>query len=717
MEAQETTSGETTGGADGLDVGRLIIRVGVDGGANAGFEAAFATLRDAAEKGDLADARLELGDGLYRLEETVVISRKVLGSFHGRLEIVAAAGAGPVMAGSLPLEGWQLAAAEELRPEVVGKVWVADLPQHLAFPKTLYDDQGMLPRSRSRGFVPPDTGTEDAFSFPEGILPSPIAAHGLELSVRPSFLWCHNILPIASLDREMRTASTAVPATYAIRPVSAWGSDLDESAWFENHPRLIRSPGHWTADPEARKVYLWTRDGGPPENIRAGRLTELLRIEGDEGAGEPLSGIELRGLTFTESERDSIEPDDRGLQHDWDFQDKGNAMLRLRWVKDAAVRDCRFLCGGSSGIRADLYAQRVRVEGNHFRELGGGGILFCGYGPGTMDVNKDNAITDNLIEDCGRLIWHMPGIHLWQSGGNLVSGNLIRDLPYTGIVVSGSHPQFFQKGDNPRRELERTVRWQEVGEGPFSIASIQPFLHSRNNQLAGNEITRVVQKLGDGNGIYIRFSSEDGNQIRGNHVSDIRQMHNAGGIRCDDEQCGVLVEGNIIRRVQHAGICLTGRNTLLNNFLVDVLNDGNCQDVPTPFFRGYLIIWNVGSEGSRIERNVFLDTGRGTPDFFYLTHATYICDQSPELRAMTMKNNLYHVAGNPGWAKDFVSRTLAEGIGPGSLDADPDFRAGSDGRFELDAEILSRLGIESPVWPAVQRARALAGEEAGKETK
>jgi hypothetical protein len=654
---------------------------------------------------------------LYRLEETVVISRKTLGSFRGRLGIAAAAGARPVIAGSLPLEGWYLAEAQELRPEVAGKVWVADLPQRLAFPKTLFDDRGMLPRSRSRGFVPPDTGTEDAFSFPEGILPSPIAVHGLELSVRPSFLWCHNILPIASLDREKRTASTAVSATYAIRTVSAWGSDLDESAWFENHPRLIRGPGQWAADPETRKLYLWPRDGGPPENIRAGRLTELLRIEGDEEAGEPLSGIELRGLTFTESERDSIGQDDRGLQHDWDFQDKGNAMLRLRWVKDAVVRDCRFLCGGSSGIRADLYAQRVRVEGNHFRELGGGGILFCGYGPGTMDVNKDNAITDNLIEDCGRLIWHMPGIHIWQSGGNLVSGNLIRDLPYTGIVVSGSHPQFFQKGDNPKRELERTVRWQEVGEGPFSIASIQPFLHSRNNQLIGNEITRVMQKLGDGNGIYIRFSSETGNQIRGNHVSDIRQIHNGGGIRCDDEQCGVLVEGNIIRCVQHAGICLAGRNTLLNNFFVDVLNDGNCRDVPAPFFRGYLIFWHVVSEGSRIERNVFLDTGRGTPDFFYLTHASNICDQSPELRAMLMNNNLYHVVGNPGWAEDFVSRTLADGIGPGSLATDPDFRAGADDRFELDAEILSRLGINSPVWPAVRRARALADEEPGKATK
>jgi hypothetical protein len=713
METEGIMAGETRN----LDAGHRVIRIGVDGDANAAFEAAFATLREAAEQSDFADARIELGDGLYRLKETVVISRKTLGRFRSRLEIAAAIGAKPVIAGSLPLEGWRLAEAKELRPEVVGKVWVADLPQHLAFPKTLYDDHGMLPRSRSRGFVPPDTGTEDAFSFPEGILPSPITAHGLELSVRPSFLWCHNILPIASLDREKRTARTTIPATYAIRPVSAWESDLDESAWFENHPRLIRGPGEWAVDPEARKLYLWPRDGGPPANIRAGRLTELLRIEGNEEQGEPLCGIELRGLTFTESERDSIGQEDRGLQHDWDFQDKGNAMLRLRWVKDAAVRDCRFLCGGSSGIRADQYAQGVRVEGNHFRELGGGGVLFCGYGPGTMDVNKDNAITDNLIEDCGRLIWHSPGIHLWQSGGNLVSGNLIRDLPYTGIIVSGSHPQFFQKGDHPRRELERTVRWQEVGDGPFSIASIQPFLHSRNNQLIGNEITRVVQKLGDGNGIYIRFSSETGNQIRGNHVSDIRQMHNAGGIRCDDEQCGVLVEGNIISCVQHAGICLSGRNTLLNNFIVDVLNDGNCHDVPAPFFRGYLIIWNVGSEGSRIERNVFLDTGRGKPDFFFLTHATYICDQSPELRAMPMKNNLYHVAGNPGWAADFVSRTLAEGIGPGSLAIDPDFRAGSDGRFELDTDILSRLGIESPVWPALGRARMLAGEETREDMK
>ena len=664
---------------------------------------ALKELRDAAHGGRLRRAVVRFDAGEYPLARPLVIDRAALGDFRGELLLEGPPQGEAVLLGSVPVEGWQPAPATEVAPAAAGRVWVAPLAS--GGTKALFDGQGLLSRARSRGFTPPAQGaTPVAFGFPADLLPAGETTEGLELSVRPSWLWIHNILPLETLDASAGRGTTAIPATYNIAPMKDWGAANLPSAWFENRAVFIRQPGDWATSPDGQRVYLWPREGDRPEGIRAARLIELVRVGGDETWEDPLANVTLRGLTFSQANRESIGPDDAGLQHDWDFQDKANVMLRLRWVENVTVENCRFVESGAAGLRADLFAQNVRVAGNTFRSLGGGGILFCGYGPGTKDVNKNNEIHGNLVEDCGRLIWHSPGIHLWQSGGNKVTRNLVRDLPYTGIVVSGN-AQFWKmtpdQRETPDREQMRTVRWEEIGAGPHTVDSIQPFLHSRNNLVEGNEITRVMRTMGDGNGIYIRFSSQTGNVIRGNHVHDITGSRSAGGIRCDDLQNGVVIEGNLVERVTHGGLFFNGtRGTLRNNFLVDILNPGNSET--HPFFQGYVILWNDLVHGAVIERNVLLDTGNGSPEFYCRKFATWLPGaRPPELGKIEMRDNLYWVQGNPSWAENFVAENRAAGIDPGSLAVDPGLRRGADGRISFDPAVLARLQIEPFDWDAV----------------
>jgi len=674
---------------------------GTDAGVS--LRQALKQLRDAARGGNLRRAVVRLEAGEYPLAQTFVVDRAALGDFQGELMFEGPPQGEAVLLGSVAVEGWQPAPATEVSAGAAGKVWVAPLPAGTT--KALFDDHGMLSRARSRGFAPPQDGaTLTAFVFPTDLLPAGETTEGLELSVRPSWLWIHNILPLATLNPSAGRGRTAIPATYNIAPMKDWGAPNLPSAWFENRAAFIRKPGDWATSPDGQRVYLWPREGDRPEGIRAARLIELVRIEGNEPGEKPLANVTLRGLTFSQANRESIDPDDAGLQHDWDFHDKANAMLRLRWVKDITVENCRFVESGAAGLRADLYAQNVLILGNLFRGLGGGGVLFCGYGPGTKDVNKNNVIHGNLVEDCGRLIWHSPGIHLWQSGGNKVTRNLVRDLPYSGIIVSGNAQAWKMKPeqrDTPDREQMRTVRWEETGTGPFTVDSIQPFLHSRNNLIEGNEITNVVHTMGDGNGIYIRFSSETGNVIRGNHVHNISGSRSAGGIRCDDLQNGVVIEGNLVERVTHGGLFFNGaRGTMRNNFLVDVLNPGNSE--MHPFFQGYIILWNDLVHGAVIERNVILDTGNGSPEFYCRKFATWLSGaRPPELAKIEMRDNLYWVQGNPSWAENFVAENRAAGVDPGSLAVDPGLRRGADGRISFDPAVLERLQIEPFDWDAV----------------
>ncbi len=672
------------------------------GPADAVLADAVRQIREAAAAGNLPSATIRLAPGDYPLENTWEISRATLGKFAGELLITGEPGA--VLSGSEEVSGWSLADHPDLPPAARGRVWAASWPSGL-WPKTLYDGTGMLPRSRSRGFLPDEQGTLTTFSYPSDLLPADAQVEGLELAVRPTFIWCWNVLPVVSLDPTTGRGTTALPATYPIGPLKAWGAvgpAINEAAWLENHPAFISQPGHWAVDPVEGKIYLWPRGEGQPAGIRAARLIELVRIEGDEAAEKPLTDVTVRDLTFTQADRESIGAEDAGLQHDWDFLDKGNAMLRLRWVENITVDNCRFVESGASGLRADLHAQNVRVQGNLFRGLGGGGILFCGYGPGTKDLNKNNVIHGNLVEGCAQLIRHTPGIHVWQSGDNKVTRNLVRDLPYSGIIVSGVGEHFFNGKEGAAREMKRTIRWGEVPEGrEYTRESIQPFLHARNNLVEGNEITKVLTELGDGNGIYIRFASETGNVIRGNYVHHIDQVRAAGGIRCDGGQHGVTVEGNFIHRVPMTGISSNGRNTLRNNFLVDVFNAGNAPPAARPYVREYILLWNDTVAGSDISRNIFLDTGNGTPAFFYLTHAKWLGPTPPVLEDLALAGNLYWVRGNPSWTENFVADLHRRNLDPGSVAVDPGMKTAPDGRVTFDSAVLARQQIKPFDWDAV----------------
>ncbi len=666
-------------------------------GADAGpaITQAFEELRAAARGGQLQRAVLRFAAGQYPLAETLLINRAALGDFQGELVLEGPAQGQAVLLGSRLVEGWEQAPASEVSPGAGGKVWVAMLPPD-RMPKTLYDAAGALPRSRTTAFKLDKKGTTTDFRFPAELYAPDGRIDGLELNVRPFEEWCHNILPVAALDPATGRGTTAVASTYNLRPPRPYAKYV-EQAWLENHPAWITQPGQWAADPRTGRLYLWPREGDQPADVRAGALIELVRFEGDEAAEKPLADVTVRGLTFSQADRESIDPDDAGLQHDWDFHDKSNAMLRLRWVENITVQNCRFTDSGASGLRADLYAQNVRVLGNTFRRLGGGGILFCGYGPGTKDLNKNNVIHGNLVEGCAQLIRHMTGIHLWQSGGNKVTRNLVRNLPYNGMVVSGVGASFFRNPNAPARELERTIRWGEVPrDGEYTTTSIQPYVHTRHNLIEGNEIAEVMQELGDGNGIYVRFASATGNVVRGNYVRDVR----GPGIRTDGQQGGVVMEGNLILRAQFAGLITKEFNTVRNNFIVDVLNEGNSESRWLELF-GYILTrdWKAIS-GSELSRNVFLDTGRGEPEFFHFGTYKWQNIRAPKLSDFKASDNLYWVAGNPAWAEAFVAKNHAEGTDPGSRAADPGMEI-ADGRMVFRGKVLGEMGIKPFDWDNV----------------
>ena len=648
-----------------------------------GTNGPFATLeraRDAVrdlKKSKPDDIVVFIRAGTYRLDQTIVFGLADSGEGDSTVTYAAYPGETPVFSSGREIKGWEMVSGElpGLPKEAQGKVLVAEVSERFF---SLYDSQGLLPRASSVGFIPLAGGSRNRLHFPKGKLKNWPNVKDVEIVVRPHHAWISNVLPLASVDEETQMAYMAIDATYAMNKLHFLKNT--ESCWVENVLEELDEPGEWVLYTRQAKVYLWPRDKSP---VMAPQLIELLRIEGKidkQGAEDvPVRNLCFRGLTFMHGDRYTLTQDDAGLQHDWDMLDKANALIRLRGTENCTIEECHFTHSGSGAIRVDLYAQNNTISGNHIEQMGGAGILLCGYGPGTKDVNKNNLVFNNHIHHMGRIYLHSPGIMIWQSGENWVANNLIHHMPYSGMIVSGCMPHFFTRSG---RELSRTIRRHEIGGLPRNprLDQIRPYLHTHDNLIEYNEIHHVMERMGDGNGIYIRGAGA-GNVIRGNFIHHlVTPMLMQAAIRTDGGQRDTLIAENLIYKCVAQGIILKLNNRAENNIVADIL-------APP---RGYYLSLREGPlTDAVIKRNIFYSMGRDTTFIDELPPGKGRTSEDRRGRALARAKdadtdyNIYYSSTDPSLGKSMLKRQQTDGVDMHSLDLDPLFVDPEKGDFRL----------------------------------
>lgn len=619
--------------------------------------------------------------GRYRLEETVVFSLADSGQGDASVTYAAYPGEEPVFSSGRPVASWKIVTTDlpGLPEKARGKVWEADVSHRFY---TLYDAEGLLQRARSAGFIPLPGGKKDMLRFHDGELKNWPNLEDVEIVVRPNHAWIVNILPLASVDEENQIAHTAIDGTYALNPLH-FLKDTD-SCWVENVLEELDEPGEWVLDSKAGKLYLWPRGGEAPQGVVAPTLRELVRVEGAINkhgpTDEPVRNLCFRGLTFMHGRRYSIADDDAGLQHDWEMHDRDSALVRLRGAEKCTIKDCRFAHSGGGAIRIDLHGEENTISGNHIEHVGGTGVLLCGYGPGTKDVNRRNLVYNNHIHHTGEIYWHSPGIMIWQSGENRVANNLIHHTPYTGIIISGCMTHFFARPDG--RELVRTIRWHEIDgeERPNTLEQVRPYLHTRDNAVEYNEIHHAMEKLGDGNGIYIRGAGA-GNVIRRNYVHHlVAPMHMQAAIRTDGGQEDTLIAENVIYKCVAQGIILKLNNRCENNFVADV--------IAPP--RGYCLSLREGPMAeATIKRNIFYCSGELCVFIDELSPAKGRANVDGRGRQLARAKdadtdyNIYYCAGDPELGRGMLAKQRRDGVDVHSSATDPLFVDLKKGDFRL----------------------------------
>ena len=648
-----------------------------------GSDGPFATLtraRDAVrnlKKTKSTDIVVLVREGTYRLEKTIVFGLEDSGVGDSTVTYAAYPGETPVFSSGREIKGWKEVSAKlpGLSKEAQGNIRVANVSDRFF---TLYDAEGLLPRARSAGFIPLEGGSRNRLHFPEGRLKNWPNVEDVEIIVRPHHAWIVNVLPLVSVDEKKQMAHTSIDATYAMNKLHFLKTT--KSCWVENALEELDEPGEWVLNTKEGKVYLWPRSKLP---VIAPQLIELLRIEGEideKGAKDiPVRNLCFRGLTFMHGDRYSLTQDDAGLQHDWDMFDKANAMLRLRGTEHCTIEQCRFAHGGSGAIRVDLHGMENEISGNYIEHMGGAGILLCGYGPGTKDVNRKNLVYNNHIHHVGQIYWHSPGLFVWQSGENRVANNLVHHTPYIGIILSGCMTHFFTKQG---RELSRTIRRHEIGDLPTKpeLEDVRPYLHTHDNLVEYNEIHHAMEMLGDGNAIYIRGAGA-GNVIRRNYIHHlVTPMKMQAAIRTDGGQRDTLIAENLIYKCMAQGIILKLNNRAENNIVADVL-------APP---RGYYLSLREGPmTGAVIKRNIFYSTGKDAVFIDELPPGKGRRTEDSRGRALARAKdadtdyNIYYSTVDPTLGKSMLEKQQGDGVDTHSLAVDPLFIDPENGDFRL----------------------------------
>lgn len=677
------------------------------------------------------DVTVLLRGGTYFIDKTLVFGLEDGGSKDQIITWKAYPGEAPVISSGVKLSGWTRSKKLKGLPEAAkGKVFETSFPAGMQVPRSLFDGDEMLRRSRSIGFK----SRIDAFgrdgqtnlrSFnvmyvnERAELKNWDNVTDMELVIRPWCLWTMNNLPIESIDLKNRSIKTRVNGTYFLTN-ERYDRFPEEHAWIENSMEGITEPGSWCINSKLGKVYYWPKGETPGENVMIPTLQEFIRLEGFNdiiGRNDiPVRNLIFKGISFKHNDRYVFKDTDSGIQHDWELFDTDNAFFRFRGAEDCVLEECEFSSGGGAGVRLDLYCKNITVRNNYIHGIGATGIILCGYGLGTKDVNTKNLITNNKISDVSSLVWHSAGIILSQTSENIISHNEISRVPYSGMVITGYRPWFmhesrknfidgtdslrlynwhggpasFTIGENIR-ELSRSVRWEEFG-GPMrnpggtkaawdslvefkKVASYFNMNHNRMNIIENNEIFDVMKYLGDGNGIYI---SDTGpfNVIRNNFIHSTPNAWGVG-IRTDAYQMNTYVYGNIIWKFS-GGIASSANNLAYNNIVASCREVGLTEE-PGKLLDFYFDYLNStsGFTDCMIMRNLIWHDGESRP-YFRLDLS------KNEPGNSVVDHNFYYWKNHLSEMQELLSSLRQLGIDKNGMIMDPMFADPENGNFQLD---------------------------------
>ena len=486
--------------------------------AQSGADGPVATLARAVELARQGAAgqprRVVLEKGEYYLEKPVD-----LGPADSGLTIEAADGAHVVLYGGRRVQGWQRDGPT---------FWTADLPEvkqgRWDFRMLAVNDR-LCPRARW-----PKEGTFShltQFNVPwmsttgGGWKRKPTPDELSRMKYRPEDLgpwletknaevtvyhmWDESVVGVSQNDLGEHVLVFSTPCGH---PPGAFGVKK-YVVW--NVRQGMTEPGQWYLDRAAGKLVYWPLSGEDMSKAKvvAPVVESILRLRGQPGS--PIRDVTLRRLVLSVTNT-PLKAGGFGAGH---FP----AAVEMTQAENCKLVGLEIKNVAGQGVRAGNLKSCL-IENCHVHQTGACGLKFGGQ----------CTVRNNHVHHVGRI--YPSGIAVWADGRQgqtcRIEHNTVHDTPYTAIACGGE-----------------------------------------DHQIEHNRISRAMQVLHDGAGIYITFCKRI--VLRGNYIHDIADTggYGASAYYLDEQAEDCLVEGNLsVRVARPSHNHMARKNTLRGNVFV-----------------------------------------------------------------------------------------------------------------------------------------------------
>lgn len=387
--------------------------------------------------------RIELESGTYRLSAPVILDDKLSGTLHHPFVLTAKRGEKVVISGAIEVP------ALEWQPYENG-IWKAKLTG-MRFQR-LWLGRQLLIRARYPNYNPEQRifgGTAADAIAPERIARWKNPAGGVLLGIHAS-RWGGVYQEILGKGSNGALMFGPLTGNNRASPPDA------KLRYVENIFEELDAPGEWFHDQKNGFLYFKPLDGKrpPPMGFYASAAEELIRIE---GYGKPVHDIVVQGLSFEATEVTILKATEPLLRSDWKFYRVG--ALTVENAERVRIVGSDWHDLGGNGIVVSGHARHVAITGNHFWSIGGSAIAFVGRpetvrsplfeygerlpfdaidrtpGPKSDAYPAESSAQDNLIHDIGLIDKNAAGVEISMSARISVDHNTIYRGPRAAINV------------------------------------------------------------------------------------------------------------------------------------------------------------------------------------------------------------------------------------------------------------------------------------------